>query len=222
MKGRRLNDSAADFIKPKIRHCTDVRRVVSSGFTIVELLIVVVVIAVLAAITIVAYNGITANARESALRSDITTAAKQLQLARVDSDSFPESRPSYLGDSIQYSGGGESFCITASRDGRALRMTQNGAIQDGTCPGHIIAGDSGGPASLAVVGGGLQGSGFLPNEDVDIEIILFGDSRVISADPGGGFSWGSSTCFGGNSQYRATGLTSGRSAMAEGVIGTFC
>ena len=43
------------------------------GFTIVEVLIVVVVIAILAAVTVVAYNGITASAKESALRSDLST-----------------------------------------------------------------------------------------------------------------------------------------------------
>lgn len=43
------------------------------GFTIVELLIVVVVIAILAAITVVSYNGITAQAEDSALK----TALKQ-------------------------------------------------------------------------------------------------------------------------------------------------
>lgn len=40
-----------------------------NGFTIVELLIVIVVIAILAAITVVAYNGITAQAYNSALIS---------------------------------------------------------------------------------------------------------------------------------------------------------
>ena len=40
----------------------------NQGFTIVELLIVVVVIAILAAITIISYAGITARANESAIK----------------------------------------------------------------------------------------------------------------------------------------------------------
>lgn len=57
-----------------------------TGFTIVELLIVIVVIAILAAITIVAYNGIQSRARETSLRSDLTNIAKQLELYRADGD----------------------------------------------------------------------------------------------------------------------------------------
>lgn len=73
------------------------------GFTIVELLIVVVVIAILAAITIVAYNGITNQAKEGSLKSSLTIGARQLHLDKVEGSSFPSSKPVYLGDTIQYS-----------------------------------------------------------------------------------------------------------------------
>ena len=53
----------------------DIRR---SGFTIVELLIVIVVIAILAAITIVAFNGIQERARVSAVSSALNQANKKL------------------------------------------------------------------------------------------------------------------------------------------------
>lgn len=63
-------------------------RTSSSGFTIVELLIVVVVIAILAAITIVSYNGITANANDSARLSTATTVEKKIKAELVtDGDS---------------------------------------------------------------------------------------------------------------------------------------
>ncbi len=44
----------------------------SDAFTLVELLIVIVVIAILAALSIVAYNGVQEWARSSALLSDTT------------------------------------------------------------------------------------------------------------------------------------------------------
>jgi prepilin-type N-terminal cleavage/methylation domain-containing protein len=62
-----------------------------TGFTIVELLIVVVVIAILAAITIVAYSGIQQQARDSVRKSDAAAIAKTLKLWSYNtSKSFSE------------------------------------------------------------------------------------------------------------------------------------
>ncbi|MCD8561836.1 prepilin-type N-terminal cleavage/methylation domain-containing protein [Candidatus Saccharibacteria bacterium] len=47
------------------------------GFTIVELLIVIVVIATLAAITLVAYNGIRERAQVSAVQSAVSQGGKK-------------------------------------------------------------------------------------------------------------------------------------------------
>lgn len=54
------------------------------GFTIVELLIVIVTIAILAAITVIAYNGIQNQARTSKIKSDLATLSKAIQAARVN------------------------------------------------------------------------------------------------------------------------------------------
>ena len=56
----------------------------SRGFTIVELLIVIIVIAVLAAISVVAYNGIQQRARDTQRKNDLAQVAKALQLYNVD------------------------------------------------------------------------------------------------------------------------------------------
>ena len=60
-----------------------------NGFTIVELLIVIVVIGILAAITIVAYNGISQRTRDSRRLTDITAVYKALQLYYVDNGNYP-------------------------------------------------------------------------------------------------------------------------------------
>ena len=59
------------------------------GFTIVELLIVIVVIAILAAISIVAYNGVQNRANDSALKSDLRNVANQIEAASVDLGAYP-------------------------------------------------------------------------------------------------------------------------------------
>lgn len=55
-----------------------------AGFTIVELLIVIVVIAILAAITVVAFNGVQERARVSQATSDISQLHKAILAARIN------------------------------------------------------------------------------------------------------------------------------------------
>ena len=61
-----------------------------NGFTIVELLIVIVVIGILAAITIVAYNGISARARAANVQSATAQASKKISsYAVLNNDNYP-------------------------------------------------------------------------------------------------------------------------------------
>lgn len=62
---------------------TQVRR---AGFTIVELLIVIVVIGILATITVVAYNGIQTKARSAQLVSAIDAYEKALRIYAIDNN----------------------------------------------------------------------------------------------------------------------------------------
>lgn len=62
-----------------------------SGFTIVELLIVIVVIAILAAITIVAYNGVTARAAYATSKQDMANIKTAIELYYAENDAYPDS-----------------------------------------------------------------------------------------------------------------------------------
>jgi prepilin-type N-terminal cleavage/methylation domain-containing protein len=59
------------------------------GFTIVELLIVIIVIGILAAVTIVAYNGVQARARQAKMQSDISNVKKLVESYYAINGSYP-------------------------------------------------------------------------------------------------------------------------------------
>jgi len=113
-----------------------------AGFTIVELLIVVVVIAILAAITIVSYNGITTRAKTAALQSDLSSGYTQLAASQSDTGAYPAST------SLQASGGntftynpssdGSTFCLQESGSGLIYYITNlTGRPQQGYCNGSV-------------------------------------------------------------------------------------
>lgn len=74
------------------------------GFTIVELLIVIVVIAILAAIVIVAYNGIQSRARDARRLSDLGNIQTALGMYYIDNGRYPAANGSV---------GGPSQCISS-------------------------------------------------------------------------------------------------------------
>ena len=63
----------------------------TNGFTIVELLIVIIVVAILAAITLVTYNGIQQRARDSQRLQDVKSIAKIMELFYTENGYYPNA-----------------------------------------------------------------------------------------------------------------------------------
>lgn len=72
-----------------------------SGFTIVELLIVIVVIAILATISVVAYNGVQSRADATKVTSDLKAVNDALQVYYAEKGVYPSSSGQWYG----YTGG---------------------------------------------------------------------------------------------------------------------
>jgi len=134
------------------------RDLYQSGFTLVELLIVIVVIALLAAITIVAYSGIQNRAQTSSVESDLTNAANQLALYKTGTstnDTFPTDLSSTTiksspGTSLQYiySSSDNTYCLNAVNGSISYVVTSSDTIPSpGNCGASIPSGYETAPVS---------------------------------------------------------------------------
>lgn len=115
------------------------------GFTIVELLIVIVVIGILAAISIVAFNGVQNKASKAVIDSDLHNATSQLEQYRTSTssvDTYPSTlatanlTPSY-GTVFHYSynSTANTYCLDATNSsGTFLTTSSNRVVASGSCP----------------------------------------------------------------------------------------
>ncbi len=120
-----------------------------TGFTIVELLIVIVVIGILAAISIVAYNGIQNRTNDAAVRSDLRNFGMKMQEYMVDN-----GRPVPLGVSTSPTTGemldtlnikvnqnayGAHYAVGSGYNFIYCQNGQNFAIVAGSKSGNVFA-----------------------------------------------------------------------------------
>lgn len=121
-----------------------------NGFTIVELLVVIVVIGILAAISIVAYNGITVRVKENAIKQSLSQVSRVITAYKVSdtNEDYPATLaaanvPTTGNVTYQYTVDNatstKSFCITGSMDGiRFFFSSIANEIASGSCPGHSV------------------------------------------------------------------------------------
>lgn len=107
---------------------------IKSGFTIVELLIVIVIIAILAAISIVSYTGIQQRANNTAVISAATQSMKMIQAYIAANGTYPQTTSSCI-----------TSTTTCQADSTTTNLTPTNATFDtrmatiGTLPREIPA-----------------------------------------------------------------------------------
>lgn len=117
------------------------------GFSVVELLIVIITISILSAIVIVTYSSARTKAIDKQLMSDLDKASDQLEIDFLDNKQYPATLAASNGgkgvDSTKgtvfnlyaVSATGKEYCLNASAPGASgsYNVTQDGNVKSGTC-----------------------------------------------------------------------------------------
>lgn len=173
---------------------------VPKGFTIIELLVVIVVIGILTAITVVSYTGIMNRADVSLLKMNLAQAAKLVKNDYSLSDAYPinidsinngNGIPDSSAVSYEYFTGTNGFCITGTVKSITYRVTNDMGPVEGDCSnwGLVLSLDAGNTSSY-------PGSGTVWNDlsGFNYNATLI-NSPAYSSDGSGSF------IFNGSSNY---------------------
>ena len=126
----------------------------NGGFTIVELLIVIVIIGILAALIIVAYNGIQQRSKDTAIQVDIKNFQNKMAQFNADYDRYPlpadlsSSLGIRLNKNLYLAGNNNNwyYCVTSDQSryvvGVAVDSSRNGYIYDSETGKQVISGPS--------------------------------------------------------------------------------
>lgn len=112
-----------------------------NGFTIVELLVVIVVIAILATVTVVAFNGVRDRAAASLVQDGISKVSRQLELDKVSRGAYADNLTQVNATEVnslsyQYTTDGSTYCLTATSGNISKYKQSDGSTADGVCSGH--------------------------------------------------------------------------------------
>ena len=125
------------------------KNIIKSGFTIVELIVVISVIAILAAITIISYGAWRTQTATNSVKSDLVNAASAMESARTFASAYPLTIPSTFSASSGVTVNlaipdTKTFClngtsaVSASIQYYIDNLTQINGATLGTCVGRIL------------------------------------------------------------------------------------
>jgi len=146
----------------------------SYAFTIVELLVVIVVIGILAAITIVSYTGLSSKANVSSVVSDLSNASTKLKLFYVDNGAYPLTNNCSINES------NTNICIKTS-SGTSIQLSPSDISNPQSYSitaqkGSIIYQASANTAPSQV-------------SDLNFGLVTYLDASNASSYPGSGTTW---------------------------------
>jgi len=197
----------------------------AQAFTIVELLVVIVVIGILAAITIVSYTGISGRATVAVMQSDLTNASKQIKIYQATYGSYPTTlngsncptnptpdntlclKPS-PNNTFTYTSNGTTFGLTETNSNSTVyyNVTDSTAVAAGALLVTLTI-SAGANGSVNTVVNGSYSPGSTP---------------TITATPSGGYifsSWSGSTgCSGTTTASYAITMNGNKTCMANFVV----
>lgn len=109
------------------------------GFTVVELVVIIAVIAILATVTVVIYGTWQAETNRTVVKSDVTAAAAALDNAANFGGTYPASAASVFeaSDGVTIAGGAigsSDYCVSATKNDVSYFVTKNKLVLPGTCP----------------------------------------------------------------------------------------
>jgi general secretion pathway protein G len=111
----------------------------ASGFTLVELLIVVIILGILAAVVIPQFANVSADAKESSVRSNLATARQAISLYRVQHDETYPGQAGWAEFVAQLTGGTLSDGTPGTKYGPYLRSQFPNNAFTGTATGKTVS-----------------------------------------------------------------------------------